>query len=377
MISIYPILHLLVDGICALSMYSYFMDGDKAMMYILLYNLCAFALQMPFGVIADMLPGRRRYDKEKHCMYLALIGVLVTIAGSFFSPIILGIGNALFHVGGGTAAVHDDKWKNRRGLGLGLFVAPGALGLFLGSTLYNSEDADLVFLTFRLLSILLCLGLVYVWYYHSEERKVQTKLKLFDPIQIKKYNDDSKKKEKPVFAQKFTKGQAVMACVLCLLVVIIRSYVGLAVNFSWKEGVWLGVMSALYVCFGKVFGGFLGSKLGLFWTSAISLCAAAICFVFADVQAVGLLAQLLFNMTMPITLTLLAQYLPGKEGFSFGFLSFGLFVGFLPAFFGLTIPNGCEFIAGIMCVLSLVLLLPVLRPENKAKSESSENTEAK
>ena len=42
----------------------------------------------------------------------------------------------------------------------------------------------------------------------------------------------------------------------------------------------------------------------------------------------------LFNMTMPLTLWAAARALPGARGFSFGLLTFGLFVGCLPSFLG-------------------------------------------
>lgn len=366
MVSIYPILHLLVDGLCAMSMFAFFLDPSVAVMNILLYNMLAFALQMPFGVLVDMMPGRRKYDKEKHCMHAAILGVVFTIAGSFLSPILLGIGNALFHVGGGAAAVHDDKWKNKKGLGLGIFIAPGALGLFLGKNLYNTEDADILFLAFRILAIFLCLGLFYIWYYHDEERKVQTKLRIFEPIHLKKDSPD--KKKKPVFVQeKYSGKQVVLACTLCMLVVMIRSYVGLSVSYSWNEGFVVGLVGVLFVCFGKVFGGFLGSKVGFFWTSILSLAGAAICFLFCDQMNMGLSAQLLFNMTMPITLSIMSRHLPGKEAFSFGMLSFGLFLGFLPVFFGFIPKTGNGIVAAILSAVSLLLLLPLVMTTGKGK----------
>ena len=52
----------------------------------------------------------------------------------------------------------------------------------------------------------------------------------------------------------------------------------------------------------------------------------------------GILALLLFNMTMPMTLYLLAEHLPHLPGFSFGLLTFGLFLGFLPVYAELSLP---------------------------------------
>ena len=133
---------------------------------MILYNFCAFALQMPFGVILDMLQIRLEQrahfyiklqldqadampeyknwlatkdffaienKKQMLCLIIVAVGLLFTILGTVTHPVILGIGNALFHIGGGVGTIHEDTAKNWNGKGLGVFVAPGALGLYLGN----------------------------------------------------------------------------------------------------------------------------------------------------------------------------------------------------------------------------------------------------
>ena len=60
----YSILHLLVDGICAFAMFAIFLPQREGMLFLILYNFCAFALQMPFGVILDML--QIRLEQRAH-----------------------------------------------------------------------------------------------------------------------------------------------------------------------------------------------------------------------------------------------------------------------------------------------------------------------
>lgn len=135
MTGIYAALHLLVDGMCALAMFGRLLPrGDRALA-ILLYNFCAFALQMPLGVALDALCGGRRGRETDFPFLFALAGVLCTVGGAFLHPAVLGIGNALFHVGGGVGTIREDDGKKWRGRGLGVFVAPGALGLYLGGFL--------------------------------------------------------------------------------------------------------------------------------------------------------------------------------------------------------------------------------------------------
>ena len=104
MTAIYSVLHLLVDGMCALAMFGRFLPRGNGHLYILLYNFCAFSLQMPFGVALDALCGSGKERRGEVPFLFAAAGVLCTIAGVFTHPVILGIGNALFHVGGGVGA---------------------------------------------------------------------------------------------------------------------------------------------------------------------------------------------------------------------------------------------------------------------------------
>ena len=119
--AIYSILHMFVDGICAFAMIGHFAnDGYE---YFLIYNFCAFALQMPFGAFLDSLELK---GKRKAPMPCAIFGIMLTILGAYIHPAILGVGNALFHVGAGVCIIREDDIKK-----LGVFVAPGAWGLFL------------------------------------------------------------------------------------------------------------------------------------------------------------------------------------------------------------------------------------------------------
>ena len=80
--------HFLVDFICAMTMYNIILYGDKQADQILLYNFCAFALQMPFGLMADALR-RKRNDYVAFIMLLMASGFLA--AGLLKSPVLLGI----------------------------------------------------------------------------------------------------------------------------------------------------------------------------------------------------------------------------------------------------------------------------------------------
>ena len=120
--------HFFVDFLCAWGMFRWCRDSARWTEIMLIYNFCAFALQMPLGLLAD----RFRQDRS----FALLGGILVSVACAALGKVPMafavtaGLGNALYHVGGGVAVLH--AWPERAGP-LGLFVSPGAFGIFFGT----------------------------------------------------------------------------------------------------------------------------------------------------------------------------------------------------------------------------------------------------
>ena len=67
-------------------------------------------------------------------------------------------------------------------------------------------------------------------------------------------------------------------------------------------------------------------------------------------------AVFLFNMTMPVTLWAVARIMPGAKGFTFGLLTFGLFLGFLPSWLGLPSLLAESWTYALCALVSLALL---------------------
>lgn len=312
---LYSCLHFLVDFLCAHAMFRWAAEG--LLPDALVYNFCAFALQMPLGALMDLHSQRQ----SKLPAAVAALGSALTILGSITCPAVLGLGNALFHVGGGIGVIREDDARHWQGRGLGVFVAPGALGLFLGGQLF---EVDII------LFLLICAVVLLVPLFRQ---------KTFDATASKSSNGFG------------------FPLLCCFLVVIIRSYVGLSVVFSWKNGFLMGFAAVLAVVLGKMAGGFLASWFGVRKTAAASLILAAVCYGFGNNPLPGLFALFLFNMTMPITLYQIVRRHPQYPGFCFGLLTFGLFLGFLPVYLGWNLP--VDGVTGSL--LSLALLWPVLR----------------
>ncbi|MCM1184275.1 MAG: hypothetical protein NC337_12965 [Roseburia sp.] len=319
----YSVLHMLVDGVCAMAMIGRFVPRADGHLLVLLYNFCAFALQMPIGALSDLLSVRTR----RAAALTAAAGVLCTIAGALTHPIVLGLGNALFHVGGGVGTIEEDRERQWKGRGLGVFVAPGALGLYLGTLLAEKPSVWAWLWGAGLLMLLLCAGMLYGQMCG---------------------NSAVQNRQQEIIAAPAGCAAGTRACgwgtigsaVCCFVVVVLRSYIGMAAAFPWKTTLAAGLLSVLAIVGGKMAGGFCGARYGYRRTAAISLLAAAVCWLFSGVQPAGILALFLFNMTMPITLYLMICGFPQMSGFAFGCLTFALFLGFLPEYFGIAPFNG-------------------------------------
>lgn len=401
MTAIYSGLHLLVDGMCALAMFGRHLPGGDRGLSILVYNFCAFALQMPLGVALDALCGGKKGREADFPFLFVLAGVLCTVGGAFLHPAVLGIGNALFHVGGGVGTIREDDRRSWRGRGLGVFVAPGALGIYLGTVLGRGGSWQMWAFGTGVLMALLCAGAIWGRKAHHFEvsgRKAHCfgmrgqKVCFFEVSGRKAHRfevsggeggteripesgvrgrgteadwraEAQPSKSSPQKTEKQAAGNTgqgirntAIAAVCCILVVILRSYVGMAVAFPWKTGFRAGLLAVLMVVGGKAAGGFASARYGMRMTTTVSLELAGICYLCSAAMLPGLAALFLFNMTMPITLYWLARSMPRMPGFAFGLLTFALFLGFLPTYFGVAAAVDGPVLGCAGSVLSMLLL---------------------
>ena len=344
----YSIIHMLVDGLCAYTLAWTVPDVRYALRLYLIYNFCAFVLQMPIGAIIDGYMQRNRIPGLP--LTFALIGSSITLTGSvsiIFMPasnvsqligvIILGVGNALFHVGGGVGSIFEDHENNKKGLNLGLFVAPGALGLFLGSR-YDYMSPLIAICFYLIVSVI-----VYI---------LLSKTYSKETYDMHWLSDDK--------GSSFGKNDLKLI-ICCFIVVILRSYIGLGISMSWKTGMILPLIAVLCVVFGKVSGGMLAARFDMGKVILVTLVMASICYALIDQTLFGLIALLTFNTTMPITLYMLVNRFKDTPGFFFGLLTAALFTGYIPVYFKVTLPFSANIIGVAGCTLSLLILLYAYR----------------
>lgn len=336
----YALCHFVVDFACVSSMLCAVSrvlgeSGQGSMevvaLSILLYDIVAFTLQLPIGIALDQL------DKNSYAALLsyALVGAgvilsLVPIALLEWPAILLlAIGNALFHSAGGLSVLNISQ---KHAGPSGIFIATGAIGVFLGT---QSAQMGRLQIAFSLLVLLFLCALI--------------------TLVVQKVN----KKYWNVYNVSFDiprlSSNTLLAIALLSLVVALRSYVGMVMAFPWKSEMLLLVLSILGVFAGKALGGVVADRIGFRTTAIFSLIVAATLFVPSwEIPVMGLLGVFFFNFTMSITLASLANILPNAKGTAFGLASFSLAVGALPALAGFRIEHPAM-LSGISLVSALSL----------------------
>jgi FSR family fosmidomycin resistance protein-like MFS transporter len=287
--------HFLIDASCCFILLGSTDSGKELMTYIILYNILAFGLQLPLGLLSDYL--------NKPVLF-AFLGCLIVCPAFFLylypltATIFAGIGNALFHVGGGTVSLNLKPGKATMP---GIFIAPGGLGLFVGTILARFD----LYPGFILVVFLLIMGFV---------------LLLFK-------QPDILRKSKRIIPEELL----IVSIILLLITICIRSGVGLYINYPWKTEKVLAIIFIFAVALGKGTGGYLSDRFGWIIITVGGLAASAF-FLFFGTQYIfaGIAGIFLFNISMPVTLTAISNLLPGRPGFSFGLTTMALLAGSIP-----------------------------------------------
>lgn len=266
------------------------------------YNGLAFAFQLPIGALGDGADLRRS---------LAAVGCLLVAAGALVpSPVamcaVIGLGNACFHVGGGREALIRG---GERAAWVGRFVAPGAIGIFLGPRL-----AELGWLTKGVLPAVLLILAVVLTVTRRNVRKAEEKSLKAAPLG--------------------TKGLAAV-CGCMFLTVLLRSYMGTILSYPFLSDTAAAFCYSLCIFGGKYFGGILADRFGVKRFCIVAQGVGTVLFALSPaVPVLAYPAIFLFNTTMAVTAVGLYRCMPKLPGTMFGLTTFALYLGVLPRLLG-------------------------------------------
>ena len=154
LVGIGALLHFLVDGLCLCCLYliAFPFSFPRLTGIFVVYNVLAFLTQPLTGLLADRM-------RERHWMLLAavvlmLVAVMTVTFGlpfaGYLAPVLLGIGNSLFHVWGGKQVVLKAGNDMRA---MGLFVSTGAFGLAVAMVFFSLSLLYIFLLALCLLAV--------------------------------------------------------------------------------------------------------------------------------------------------------------------------------------------------------------------------------
>lgn len=283
MLFILTIQHFAVDGICGAALAAYAVNEiyfEPIIYYFGLYNLIAFGTQWLTGYLID-----KKILFIKYAFVISLISLILgTISQFGILPqvILLGLGNSLFHVAGGSLVLRRYITYKE----LGIFVSSGAIGLALGLNMLCNVIIFVIIYTLMTMILLYRLREI-----HFE-------------IESEIINSNSKYTGNALFA--------ILGCIVLLLgCVILRGFSG---GGSHSEYVML--FPCVFAA-GKALGGILCDRIGYKNTILLIFIIS-----FLTLQWDGLTAMLIltlaFNMTMPLTLRLVHFCNPNYPGLMFG-----------------------------------------------------------
>jgi FSR family fosmidomycin resistance protein-like MFS transporter len=329
---IYSTAHFVVDACCAATVFATVapseLSAGRIAALFLVYNSLAFGLESPFGLVVDALQ-KPRLAAILGCLLCASAFLLTSMPA--VTAIVAGIGNALFHVGGGSICLQATP---QRATGPGFFVAPGSAGLLFGSVLGRQGLGMSLFLI--PIALVVCWGMACTAV----------------PSVIRSTGTPK------------TVGRIDLVVALLLLPIVVRTMLESIVHFPWatQPGLLIGLTAALVL--GKAIGGMLGDRWGWMQVGIGSLLVSLPFLVCAPVNHLAALPGVFFlSVSTSITLAAIAEVLPGRPAFAFGMTCTAILLGLFPAMLGQS--SDKPFFVSLIILLSIISLYWGLRPTSR------------
>jgi FSR family fosmidomycin resistance protein-like MFS transporter len=281
--------HFLVDFVCGYLVFSALVHEQLTPGHfyylVILYGLLAFGFQPLFGLIIDYLQTPYYFFK------LSLITLIIAVIIFYFDPVIgitiCALANAMFHVSAGTISLNITP---DRTTAPGIFVAPGAIGLFLGIWLGKIYPDHILLLIIAIIIISIFV------------------LNNLPKISINYHEKNIKRNSKYY-----------LILIGLLLVISLRSVIGLSLNYDWKTNIILALILVLFISIGKAVLGIMADRISWLKISVISiLLSIPLLYLGKWYPPLAFLGAFFDQVTMPVALVAVSMLWPGRPGWAFG-----------------------------------------------------------
>ncbi|OQY94808.1 MAG: hypothetical protein B6D37_07315 [Sphingobacteriales bacterium UTBCD1] len=263
-------------------------------MGLFMYNLLAFGGQYPVALLLEKMKTPKKFLLIAYALNIAAL-----ICFSYYirlSLVLAGVASAIYHVAGGTICAEKNKATM-----IGMFAAPGVVGLILGGYFAYRNISILSWLLFAALLVLGSLAFL------TQERNKTGMTENNETVSEKKFQLDRHD----------------LIMILLLTIISLRSAVWNIFqlihenNYHWL----IAIAASAFV--GKLAGGWISDRVGWKWYTFISLGFATPLITFFREEIILFCIGIgLLQSSIPSTTMLLIRSLKGKTERAIG-LSFG------------------------------------------------------
>ncbi len=268
---------------------------------ILLYNLVAFGLQPLAGMLFD------RIRQPKHG---AAVGLLITVTGLLITPLnlniaimLIGIGSACLHAGGGSVAITSTPGKASAA---GVFAAFGVIGLTVGgmASINYSDIAE------NILILLLIILATIIWVVPHVSSELVERTSSPMPVSL-------------------------LIIFFLVIAIALRSTVWVGTQIRVERYTSAALWLAIAAGTGKLVGGFAADRWGWKRWGLVVLAGAGVLLVFSDFSLLALMVgALLLQSVTPLSIAAVGRSLPKSPALAASLaLGTAIIAGGLPFFF--------------------------------------------
>jgi len=322
---------MIVDGVCALSILSLNrlapLDWEAIYRLIILYNVIAFGFQALLGHVLDVY--KAHHFGAAAGLVITAVGAVVVPSAPFAAIMLLGVGNAFFHTGAGAQVFRN---SNGSAAASGMFIAPGAIGLFLGGILAKNQVYPAFVLPVVCVSIILLLL--------CQSPSPVSKL---DNLAVHSRHD-----------------WRLVIVMLLMLIVLSRTAIGFVLPMMWQGVQKTGLLFVTAAFIGKFLGGVLSDRFG--WlpvTFIMLLTAGCVVAMHQGSLAEAFFAMLFAQATTGVTLAATQSLFPNRPAFAFGLPCLAILAGAYPFSLRYPIMTPPPGLVVALCLIAAIIIIAI------------------